>query len=128
MQSCRSLFQLLTGLIMLGLLVACTNETAPSADTVFLNANIYTVNEEQAWAEALAIRDGRIVFVGDTEDALSLAGAETKQIDLDGKLLLPGFIDTHVHPLIGGGYTRALSLDTFGGIEVGKMADIVVLD
>ena len=87
MQSCRSLFQLLTGLIMLGLLVACTNETAPSADTVFLNANIYTVNEEQAWAEALAIRDGRIVFVGDTEDALSLAGAETKQIDLDGKLL-----------------------------------------
>jgi len=117
MQNCRSLFQLLTGLIVLGLFAACTNETTPSADTVFLNANIYTVNEEQAWAEALAIRDGKIVFVGDTEGALSLADAGTKRIDLDGKLLLPSFIDTHVHPLIGGGYARALSLDTFGGID-----------
>jgi len=117
MQNYRSLFQLLTGFFVLGLLVACAKETGPAADTVFLNANIYTVNEKQAWAEALAIRDGKIIFVGDTAGAMALADGETTQLDLDGKLVLPGFIDTHVHPLAGGGVARALSLDTFGGID-----------
>ena len=117
MQNHRSLFQLLTSLFVLGLLVACAKETSPAADMVFLNANVYTVNEEQAWAEALAIRDGRIVYVGDTAGAMALVDSETTQFDLDGKLLLPGFIDTHVHPLHGGGYARALSLDTFSDID-----------
>ena len=117
MQNNRSLFQLLTSLFLLGLLVACAKETSPAADTVFLNARIYTVNEEQAWAEALAIRDGRIVYVGDTAGAMALVDGETTQFDLDGKLLLPGFIDTHVHPLHGGGYARALSLDTSSDID-----------
>ena len=117
MKNYRSLFQLLTACFVLGMLFSCAKESAPAVDTVFLNASIYTVNEEQAWAEALAIRDGRIVYVGDTAGAMALADGQTAKFDLDGKLLLPGFIDTHVHPLHGGGYARALSLDTFGGID-----------
>ena len=108
---------LAASLFALTLLAACAKETSPAADTVFLNANVYTVNENQAWAEAVAIRGGRIVFVGDMAGAMALVDGETTQLDLDGKLLLPGFIDTHVHPLAGGGYARALSLDTFGDID-----------
>ena len=117
MQIRRSLIQLTASLFALTLLAACAKETSPAADTVFLNANVYTVNEDHAWAEAVAIRDGRIVYVGDMAGAMSLVDGDTTQLDLDGKLLLPGFIDTHVHPLAGGGYARALSLDTFGDVE-----------
>jgi predicted amidohydrolase YtcJ len=103
--------------IALGL-VACGGKQAnPGVDAVFLNANVYTVNAAQPTAEAVAIDDGEIVYVGDNAGAAALIGDDTTQHDLDGQLLLPGFIDTHVHPLGGGAYAKALALDTFGTID-----------
>ena len=72
---------------------------AAAADRVFLNGAVYTVDAERSWAEAVAITDGRIVYVGDDEVAASYIGPETEVIDLVGQMLLPGFHDSHIHIL-----------------------------
>ncbi|MCB0197714.1 MAG: amidohydrolase [Anaerolineae bacterium] len=61
------------------------------------NARIYTVDPAQPWAEAVACANGRIVAVGRNADVLNLAGPQTQAIDLQGRLLVPGFTDSHVH-------------------------------
>ncbi|NNC78020.1 MAG: amidohydrolase [Woeseiaceae bacterium] len=101
------------------LIAACSTDKDPvdAVDTVFTNAKIYTLDSELPWAEAVAIRGDSIVYVGDAEGAMKLSGKSTNSIDLGGKLMLPGFIDTHVHPVAGGAYAKALSLDTFGTVE-----------
>jgi hypothetical protein len=104
-------------LCCLTLLAACSEKPKNVAETVFLNAKIYTVNHEQPWAEAIAIQGDTIIYVGDNDGAKALVGATTDLFDLEGKLLLPGFIDTHVHPIEGGRYALALSLDTAGTVE-----------
>ncbi|WP_395672893.1 amidohydrolase [Phenylobacterium sp.] len=73
------------------------------ADFVFANGRVYTVNPAQPWAGAVAIRGGRIVHVGD--DASAFVGPRTRRIDLKGRMLLPGFTDTHNHT-----YLRAENL------------------
>ena len=98
-------------------IAGCGESDSPGVDTVLLNANVYTVNEAQRAAEAVAIDDGLIVYVGDAAGARDMIGSDTTVHDLHGRLVLPGFIDTHVHPLAGGAYANALALDTFGTAE-----------
>jgi predicted amidohydrolase YtcJ len=85
-------------------LTGCAKQPAaePPADLVFTNGGIYTVDAERSWAQALAVRDGIIVAVGDHQDMAALIGAGTRVIDLDGGMALPGFHDAHVHTLWGG--------------------------
>ena len=68
------------------------------ADRVIANAKVYTVNSEQPWAEAIAIKDGSIVYVGDNSGIKKWVGPKTDEFDLNGKLVLPGIIDSHIHP------------------------------
>ena len=68
-----------------------------SADLVFLNAKVRTMNRHQPLAEAVAIRGNRIAKVGSNEEVNQVIGECTKIIDLDGKTMVPGFIDTHIH-------------------------------
>src|SRR3981081_3577820 len=68
-----------------------------TAQTVFVNGNIYTMNERQPRAEAIAVKDGRIVFVGSNADAKKYKSAETKTVDLAGKTVVPGLTDSHCH-------------------------------
>ena len=70
---------------------------APTADTVLLNGTVITVDPRDSIAEAVAIADGKIVFVGSTADARSRVGDKTQVIDLAGRTATPGLIDTHVH-------------------------------
>ena len=70
-----------------------------SADTVYTNGRIYTVNEEQPWAEAVAIKDDKFMVVGSIADVEAVTGDNTEVIDLTGRLVLPGFINAHTHPL-----------------------------
>ena len=72
------------------------------AETIFTSGRIHTLNPEQPEAEALAIRAGVITAVGDTDTITATAGPQTQRIDLDGKVVLPGFHDMHVHPLFAG--------------------------
>jgi len=82
-------------------LAACEPKTTP-ADLVLRNGEIYTLDDARTWAEALAIDDGRIVFVGLNPDVDAFAGPGTHFVDLEGKMVLPGFHDSHVHPVSGG--------------------------
>jgi predicted amidohydrolase YtcJ len=72
-----------------------------SADLVFLNGAIYTVDKERSWARAVAIKDGRIVYVGDDEGAKHHVSNATDVVDLAGQMMLPGFHDSHIHIMIG---------------------------
>ena len=115
--------KILSGVIQLSLLAvtvvltSCAKEPDLGVDMVFINARAYTLNDDMPWADAIAIEGDSIVYVGDNEGALALAGENTEQHDLAGKMLLPGFIDAHMHPIAGGAYAKALSLDTFGTVE-----------
>lgn len=108
-----------TALVCAVLLSACGERPAKhqAADFVFTNAKVYTVNESQPWADAIAVKGNEIVFVGDAAGAEALVGANTQRRDVGGRLLLPGFIDSHAHPVAGGAYAQALSLDTFGTVD-----------
>ncbi|WP_435155075.1 amidohydrolase [Haladaptatus sp. DFWS20] len=77
--------------------------TAP-ADVIFTNAEIHTLAETDETAEAVAVRDGEIVRVDNAYEVDFLEGVETEVIDLDGRVLLPGFIDAHTHLMMVGSY------------------------
>ena len=68
-----------------------------AADLILYNANLITLDERQSRASALAVKDGKLVLVGSDRDVLALADACTKRFDLDGKTVVPGFCDAHVH-------------------------------
>ncbi|BBN83911.1 urease [Pseudoalteromonas sp. A25] len=70
-----------------------------SASKVFVNAQVYTVDSKQPWAQAVAIQGNKIVFVGNDDKAKSYIGDNTQVIDLKGKMVLPGLHDVHIHPL-----------------------------
>ena len=72
------------------------------ADRVYRNGVLFTADAGRPSAEALAIRDGRIVFVGSNADVAPFAGASTVSVDLHGRFLMPGLIDGHMHPLEAG--------------------------
>jgi predicted amidohydrolase YtcJ len=82
------------------LTVTTSSQAQPNgqaADLILHNGVVWTVNETQATAEAVAIRGERLVAVGTNEDALARRGPATRVIDLQGAFLMPGFNDTHVH-------------------------------
>ena len=72
-----------------------------AADTIVIHGHIYTVNEKQPWAEALAIRGARIVAVGSDAEIAAYRGSKTKVVDAGGRLVLPGFEDCHIHFMDG---------------------------
>ena len=80
------------------------NSNAPSNKKAFINGKVYTVNEKQPLAEAVLIEGNKIKFVGSTEEVKKLIDESTEVIDLNGRLMLPGFIDDHVHFTSGGFY------------------------
>ena len=80
------------------------------ADLVFTGGPVYTVDPARSWATAVAVRDGRIVVVGDDQDVRHLIGGSTEVVDLAGRLLLPGFQDAHVHPVLAGTTLRSCDL------------------
>lgn len=72
-----------------------TDEDA--ADTILVNGTIYTIDKNNTVADAVAIKDGKIIFVGSKGNINPLVGASTKVIDLKGKVVMPGMIDAHAH-------------------------------
>ncbi|MBT7950598.1 MAG: amidohydrolase [Gammaproteobacteria bacterium] len=82
--------------------IVLTTAQAETADSVYFNGRIYTANDNQAWAEAAAIKDGVFVFVGDSKSARDFVGVNTVKVDLQGKMAMPGIHDGHSHMLWGG--------------------------
>jgi predicted amidohydrolase YtcJ len=93
------------GLMILGCMLAAAPlfaQGAPAelisyAETIFLNGKVVTVDDRTSIAQAVAVRDGKILAVGQNAQVLRLAGPKTVRIDLKGKTMIPGLIDTHAH-------------------------------
>ncbi len=73
-----------------------------AADKIYVNARIYTVDAADSWAEAMAVKDGKIVAIGSADDVAAHTGVETTLVDLAGRMLMPGIHDTHIHPTDAG--------------------------
>ncbi len=97
MRSYRNIAALISTLMLFG----CAETPENTADRVFVNGAIYTVEQGNEWAEAVAIKDGLIVYVGAADGVDSYIGDATEVTDLNGQMLLPGFHDSHAHVLIG---------------------------
>ncbi len=106
----RLLAATLTTAMLAGMAPALAAESQ-SADSVYRNANIYTVDDANPHATALAVKDGRLVYVGNEEGVDAFIGAGTQVTDLEGRTMLPGLIEGHMHvPNLG---QSMLMLDAF---------------
>jgi predicted amidohydrolase YtcJ len=88
-------------------LVGCQTTGSTPADMVMRNGYVYTVDGKNSVQQAIAVAGGKIVYVGSDEGVASYIGTQTQLIDLAGRMLMPGFIDAHMHPGDGG---RAMTL------------------
>ncbi len=86
------------------------------ANLVLKNASVYTVNSNQSWAEAIAITDDKIIFVGTDAEVGAYIDSNTAVMDLNGKMVLPAFVDSHMHPALSAHlYQYQLSLFNMTG-------------
>ena len=83
---------------------------AQTMKTAFTNGIIFTVNEKLPYAECVIVEGNKIIFVGSNKESKKLIDADTKIIDLNGRLMLPGFNDNHVHFISGGFYLLGIDL------------------
>jgi predicted amidohydrolase YtcJ len=86
-------------LVLLDAALASGTATAQPPDLVLVDGKIVTVDGESSIREALAIRDGRILAVGASSEILELAAPSTRVVDLDGRTVIPGLIDSHLHAI-----------------------------
>src|SRR5947209_5423872 len=94
----------------------------PAADMVIRRARIYTMDKDHPWAEALAVKDGRILWVGSEKDADRYIQSKTEIVDAAGKMVLPGFIDSHLHVRLGSDpdvlrFASGMTLRDLGGVK-----------
>ncbi|MFO7733108.1 MAG: amidohydrolase [Candidatus Aminicenantes bacterium] len=106
--------------VILLLLAGCSGGR-PAADAVIVNARVYTVDAARPWAEAVAVREGRILAVGTTKAVSRHKASETLVIDAGGRLVLPGMMDGHVHFV--GGSTSLAKVDLAGTKSVAEIQE-----
>ena len=77
------------------------DETSPGADLVLTGGKIQTMDDQRSWAEAICVTGRDISFVGTSEGAGACIGSQTTVIELAGRLVVPGFMDSHMHIFVG---------------------------
>jgi predicted amidohydrolase YtcJ len=105
------------------MLLACGAVAAaepPPADVVYQNGYVYTVDAHDGVQHALAVRRGAIVYVGDDAGVKALIGKRTQIVDLHGRMMMPGLVDGHMHPLDGGTVLLGCNLN-YGRLTVAQM-------
>ncbi|HEX3847616.1 MAG TPA: amidohydrolase [Steroidobacteraceae bacterium] len=105
-------------LVNLGLAAGAAHAAAP--DTILYHGHVLTVDDHDTVAEALAIRDGRIVAVGSDQDIVKLADGHTRRIDLAGRTATPGLIDSHAH-IAEAGVTELYHVDLSDASSVAEV-------
>ena len=96
----RFMVALFLGILFIAASVQAQKPAA--ADLIFVNGRVWTVDEAMPEAQALAVQNGRVMAVGSSAEIRALAGPSTRVVDLAGRMLMPGFIDNHVHFLSSG--------------------------
>jgi predicted amidohydrolase YtcJ len=86
-------------LLTLAAAIVAATASAQTADTLVVNGKVITVDDKESVVEALAIRDGRIVATGTSAAMRKLAGPNTRTIDVQGRTVIPGLIDSHLHAI-----------------------------
>ena len=112
---------LATTVLLMGSKVSAADEPA---DAIYFGGPIVTMIRDDDRVEALAVRDGTIIATGDKESALSLQGPNTRMLDLQGRALLPGFIDAHSHVVQSTLKFAVVNLDPHPIGDVRTIADI----
>ena len=97
----KRIFPSIIAAMALSLTVVLASGPIPVADTIIARGKVYTGNSEQPWAQAVAIHAGKIIAVGDESTVFKLRYAGTEVIEAGGRLVLPGFVDCHIHFLDG---------------------------
>ncbi|MGQ9691565.1 MAG: amidohydrolase [Thermoproteota archaeon] len=92
-------------------------DSAQQADVILENGNVVTINPLQPQAQAVAVKDGKIVAVGTKEEVRKWIGENTRIIDLQGRTVVPGLIDTHVHMVEFGRFLSAVDLRGVASIK-----------
>ncbi len=109
----RSTVLLATAASLLATVVSAqTGRENPTADYALINGAIHTMDESGTVAEAIGIEDGEIVYVGNAEGLPNVIGLGTEVIDLGGAMVLPGFVDGHIHAVAGGLIMLGVDLQT----------------
>ncbi len=108
----RPALHLVAVLSVVAPVLASAQRGAAPADLIVTNARVYTADEARPLAEAFAVRDGRIVFVGSRQEAAVLTGANTRLVDAGGRAVIPGMVDAHAH--FGGLAQKLRSVDLVG--------------
>jgi hypothetical protein len=100
-------------LFLIGVLgiFACKQQRSIPAETMLIHAKIYTVNSKDPWAQAMAWRAGKIIAVGSDKAIDAYKGRSTKVIDAGERMVLPGFVDAHVHMMAGAAQLERVSLN-----------------
>jgi predicted amidohydrolase YtcJ len=92
-------------------------QAAEPAGFVLTNGKVYTVNKKQPWAEAVVVEGKKIVYVGDNLGAVKFKGEGWEELDLKGRLMLPGFVESHIHIGMGAGTTSGVILESSDTLE-----------
>ena len=91
-------------------------EARKKADLIMLNGYVYTVDESKPLAQSIAIKDGRILYVGNDAGANEFLGEDTKVVNLQNKMVMPGMQDVHIHPISGGILSASCDLNGLSNI------------
>jgi predicted amidohydrolase YtcJ len=105
------MIQTLASYLLAVLLPLSSCFAADGADRVYRNGTVFSADARRTIAEAVAIREGRIVYVGSNEGVAPFIGRSTEVVDLKGRFLMPGLVDGHMHPLEGGLALRKCNLN-----------------
>jgi predicted amidohydrolase YtcJ len=84
-------------ILVLTILYSCASEQQLQADVIYINGNIWTVSDEQKTVSAVAVKDGKVIGTGTVESMDPYKSEQTVIFDLEGKFMMPGFIEGHGH-------------------------------
>ena len=106
---------ILLGVLIVGL--ASSPRPADTANVIFINGNVYTANENQPQAQAIAVKGDRVIFVGSNSEAKKFEGSQTRLVDLHGATVVPGMTDAHYHFLGVGHREMELNLEGITNLQ-----------
>jgi len=108
---------LVMAIVPVSTLIPGISAATEHADLALRGGAIYTADASRSWAAALAIKDGRISFVGQDNELDSHIGPQTTLVELKGKMVLPGFHDSHIHPVSAMLKTQMCNLRELSGLD-----------
>ena len=113
-----TLIVIATGLLMLG---CSSGDGSVGSDLVIMNAKVFTSNASNPWAQAVAVNEGRIAYVGDDSGVRAYVGSKTHVVDANGNMLTPGFIDNHCHVLWIGALQALMTKELYKATSVDEI-------